>query len=129
MADLYIQLGTDADIELPLGDSFLSFNVGVTQVTQAIVIDAEKNFLYYNPRFLAALNNGTITQVVYDAIIDNQDTMRQTYTIETNLQIEKQLLIDLVLQNNIPNVDTGGGTAAEIVEDVQNEGYLFIKKI
>jgi len=129
MADLYIQLGTDADIELPLGDSFLSFNVGVTQVTQAIVIDAEKNFLYYNPRFLTALNNGTITQIVYDAIIDNQDTMRQTYIIETNLQIEKQSLINLVEAHQIPNVDTGGGTAAEIVEDVQNEGYLFIKKI
>jgi hypothetical protein len=129
MANLQLQLGTDADIVLLLGDSFLSFNVGVTQVTQNIVIEAERPFLYYNPRFLTALNNGTITQVVYNAIIDNQDTMRQTYTIETNLQIEKQLLIDLVLQNNIPNVDTGGGTAAEIVEDVQNEGYLFIKKI
>jgi hypothetical protein len=129
MANLQLQLGTDADIVLLLGDSFLSFNVGVTQVTQNIVIEAERPFLYYNTRFLTALNNGTITQVVYNAIIDNQDTMRQTYTIETNLQIEKQLLIDLVLQNNIPNVDTGGGTAAEIVEDVQNEGYLFIKKI
>ena len=129
MASLYIQQGTEADIELPLGDSFLSFNVGVTQVTQDIVIQAERNFLYYNPRFLAALNNGTITQVVYDAIIDNQDTLRQTYAIETNLQIQKQLLIDLVLEHQIPNVDTGGGTAAEIVEDVQNEGYLFIKKI
>lgn len=129
MANLQLQLGTDADIVLLLGDSFLSFNVGVTQVTQNIVIEAERPFLYYNTRFLTALNNGTITQVVYNAIIDNQDTMRQTYTIETNLQIQKQLLIDLVLQNNIPNVDTGGGTAAEIVEDVQNEGYLFIKKI
>ncbi len=129
MADLYIQLGTDADIVLSIGDSFLSFNGPVTQVEQDIVIEAERNFLYYNPRFLAALNNGTITQVVYDAIIDNQDTLRQTYTIETNLQIQKQLLIDLVLEHQIPNVDTGGGTAAEIVEDVQNEGYLFIKKI
>lgn len=129
MADLYIQLGTDADIVLSIGDSFLSFNGLVTQVEQDIVIEAERNFLYYNPRFLAALNNGTITQVVYDAIIDNQDTLRQTYTIETNLQIQKQLLIDLVLEHQIPNVDTGGGTAAEIVEDVQNEGYLFIKKI
>lgn len=129
MASLYIQQGTEADIEIDLGYSFLSFNVGVTQVTQDIVIQAERNFLYYNPRFLDALNNGTITQVVYDAIIDNQDTLRQTYTIETNLQIQKQLLIDLVLQHQIANVDTGGGTAAEIVEDVQNEGYLFIKKI
>lgn len=129
MADLYMQLGTEADIVLDLGYSFLSFNVGVTQVTQGIVIEAERPFLYYNPRFLAALNNGTITQVVYDAIIDNQDTLRQTYTIETNLIIQKQLLINLVLENQIPNVDTGGGTAAEIVEDVQNEGYLFIKKI
>ena len=129
MASLYIQQGTEADIEIDLGYSFLSFNVGVTQVTQDIVIQAERNFLYYNPRFLAALNNGTITQVVYDAIIDNQDTMRQTYTIETNLQIEKQSLINLVEAHQIPNVDTGGGTAAEIVEDVQNEGYLFIKKI
>ena len=129
MASLYIQQGTEADIQIDLGYSFLSFNVGVTQVTQDIVIEAERNFLYYNPRFLAALNNGTITQVVYDAIIDNQDTLRQIYAIETNLQIQKQLLIDLVLEHQIPNVDTGGGTAAEIVEDVQNEGYLFIKKI
>ncbi len=126
---IILELATESDIVLDLGYSFLSFNLAVTQVTQNLVIEAERNFLYYNKRFLTALNNGTITQVVYDAIIDNQDNLRQIYILDSNLIINKQLLINLVNTNNIPNVNIATGTAAEIVEDVKNEGYLFIKKI
>ena len=108
--------------------SLLGFNVGVTQVTQSIVIDAEKPFLYYNKRFLAALNSGLISQSIYDDIIDNQNEARQLFEIESNLDINKQLLLDLVDKFLIPNVESGG-TVAEIVEDIINEGYQIIKKI
>ena len=103
--------------------------MAVTQVTQSIVIEAEKQFLYYNKRLQASLDNGTISQSIYDIIITNQDTSRQAWEIEENLSIDKQLLIYLVEEHQIQNVDTGGGTAAKIVEDVEDEGYLFIKKI
>ena len=126
---LYLQLGSNADVDPPLGFSILDHNVAVTQVTQDIIIQAEKNFIYYNARFDTALNDGTLTQDTYDDIIGNQDSNRQVFEIETNLIIDKQLLIDLVLEHQIPNVDTGAGTGPEIIEDVIAEGYVFVKQI
>jgi len=128
MASLYLESGTTSPVTPPLSYSLLGFNVGVTQVTQSIVIDAEKPFLYYNKRFLSALNSGLISQAIYDNIINNQNEARQLFEIESNLDINKQLLIDLVDKFLIPNVNSGG-TAAEIVEDIINEGYQIIKKI
>lgn len=129
MASLFLQSGSDADINPELGFSILGHNVAVTQVTQDIIIQIEKNFIYYNARFQTALDNGTISQTLFNTIKDNQDDSRQVFEIESNLSINKQLLIDLVIEHQIPNVDTGAGTAAEIIEDVIAEGYVFIKKI
>ena len=72
MANLYIQQGTTESIEIALSFSFLGVNVGVTQVTQLLPIPIEKPYLYYNKRLLAALNNGTISQSVYNTIIELQ---------------------------------------------------------
>ena len=113
MASLYLQLGTYLTVNPPIGFSLLNHNVAVTQVTQDLIIQAEKQFLYYNSRFLNALNSGVISQFIYDTIIDNQNEARQVYEIDSNLAIDKQLLIDLVEKNNIPNIETGG-TSAQI---------------
>jgi hypothetical protein len=129
MADLYLQAGTESTVNPPLGFGLLGHNVGVTQVTESIIIQAEKQFTYYNKTFTTALDSGVISQSLYDDIVGNQDESRQVYEIESNLIIGKQLLIDLVNKHNIQNVDTAGGTAAEIVEDIINEGLMIVKRV
>lgn len=128
MASLYLKKGTNLTVNPVLGFSLLENNVGATQVTQSIVIRAEKQFLYYNTRFLNALNNGVISQSIYDTIIAQQGEERQVYEINDNLDISKTLLVDLVESNNIPNIETGG-TSAQIIEDIITEGYVIVNKI
>lgn len=126
ISTLYIQKGTDLTVNPPLGFGLLGFDSGL--VTLSIVIQKEKQFNYYNKRFETALNNGVISQDVYDAIIENQDEARQVYVFNTDLDIEKENLLNLVDNYKIPNVDPDG-TAAEIVEDIINEGYQIVNKI
>jgi len=128
MANLYFLKGTDDTLDTPLGYCFLNHNIGVTQVTASIVIQAEKPFLYAQKRLLSALNAGVITQAIYDIIVNNQDETRQLYEINADVDIEKTLLIELVNFYGISNVDDSG-TAAEIVQDIILEGYSIIKKI
>lgn len=129
MESLFLEGGTDLTVNPQIGYSLLSFNEGATQVTQSIVIEAKKNFLYWNKRFLKALNSGIIPQSIYNIIIELQGDDRQLSQIEDNLNIEKQLLIDLVNSSQIPNVNTESGTAAEIIKDIILEGYQIVKKI
>jgi hypothetical protein len=128
MANIYLQGGTTGEVDPPLGYGLLSHNVGITEINMDLVIQAEKNFAYYNKRFLNALNSGVISQAVYNAITENQNEGRQIYELETNISLDKQLLIDLLDGSGIPNVDTGG-TAPQILEDILNEGYQVVKKI
>ena len=128
MASLYLKIGTDLTVNTELGYSLLGFNVAVTLVTQSIVIQPEKPFLYYNTRLLSALDSGTISQSIYDTIITNQDETRQVVEINGDLEINSQLLVDLVNKNNIPDIETGG-TAAQIVESIITAGYVIVNKI
>ncbi len=128
MADLYLQKGDNTNVDPNLGFALLSVNGAVTEINEDIVIQPEQPFLYYNLRFDAALNSGVITQAVYEAIIGNQNEARQLFEINTNVSVEKQELLDLVDRHTIQNVNAGG-TAAEIVEDIINEGYQIVKKI
>lgn len=130
MASLYLQFGDNTEVDPELGFALLNHNVGVTEVNEDIVIQAEKQFLYYNKRFTKALNNGTISQALYDDIIAQQNEARQVFTFNTNIDtsVLKQPIIDLVAEHSVQNVDIGG-TTAEIVEDIIIEGYQIVKKI
>lgn len=128
-ASLYLEKGTNLTVNPPIGYSLLGFNVGVTQVTQSIVIQPKEDFLYYNKRFLKALNAGIISQSIYDTIIELQNGTRQLYQISGNLNIEKQSLIALVKDHTVQNVNTATGTTAEIIEDIILAGYQIVKKI
>lgn len=128
MADIYFQRGTADNVDAPLGYMLLGVNVGVTLVTGSIVIQPEQDFSYYNKRFTKALNNGTISQSVYNTIINNQNSSRQVFEIESDLTIDKDELLQLVDLYGIQNVDSGG-TIAEIVEDIINETIQIVKKI
>lgn len=128
MADIYISGSELAELEINLGFGYLTNNIGVTEINENLIINPERNFGYYNKRFSAALNSGQITQAVYDAIINNQGPAKVFYELSTNINLDKQVLIDLATANNIPNVETSG-TAAQILEDILNEGFQVIKKI
>ncbi len=128
MASLYFLKGTNDLLDTPLGFCFLNRNLAVTQVTALIVIQPEKPFLYAIKRLNEALDNGVISQTIYDDIVNNQDETRQLFEIDGNVGIEKTLLLELVSTYGISNVDAGG-TTAEIVEDIILEGYSILKKI
>lgn len=128
MASLYVEYGDNTTVNPELGYALLDVNGLVTEINEDIVIQKELLFPYYNKRFLAALNNGTISQTTYDAIINNQGEVRQVYTLNTDVEVDKQLLVDLVTKFEIQNVDTGA-TAPKILEDIILEGYQVVKKI
>lgn len=128
MAVLYLQYGDNTNVDTELGYALLSVNGLVTEINEDLVIQQELNFAYYNKQFLAALNSGTISQAEYDAIINNQGDSRQLYQFNTNISIEKQDLLDLANSHGLLNVDSGG-TAAQILEDIINEGYQVVKKL
>lgn len=123
---IYLQRGDDLTVNPTLGFGLLGFGGG--NVSISLVIQAEKPFLYYNKRLLNALNSGSISQAVYQAIINEQNEARQVYLFDANIDIDKQTLIDLARNYNVPNIDEGG-TAAEIVEDIILENYQIVKKV
>ena len=124
--DLFFQNGTTETIDPPLGYSFVGFDGAL--ITESIAIKIEKQFPYYNKRFLKALNSGQISQTLYDAIIDNQNEARQVYELNSDIDLDKGTILTLVEDYGIDNVNNEG-TIAEIVEDIINEGYQIIKKI
>ena len=124
---MYLQGGNKDEININLGFTLLGANVDSTQITQSIIIGPEKPFIYYNRRFLAALNSGVINQTVYDLIKTNQNDTRQIFEINNDLQILKTDLTDLVKRHNI-EVDTGK-TNPEIIADLNALNYQIIKKL
>jgi hypothetical protein len=124
---MYLQGGNKDEININLGFTLLGANVDNTQITQSIIIGREKPFIYYNRRFLAALNSGLINQTVYDLIKTNQNDTRQILEINNDLQILKTDLTGLVKRHNI-EVDTDK-TGPEIIADLNALNYQIIKKL
>jgi len=124
---MYLQGGNKDEININLGFTLLGANLDNTQITQSIIIYPEKPFIYYNRRFLAALNSGVINQTVYDLIKTNQNETRQIIEINDNLQIFKDELTELVKRHNI-EVDTEK-TTPEIIADLNALNYQIIKKL
>jgi len=124
--DLYFQKGTNLTVDPPLGYSLIENSGDV--VAQSIVIQPEKPYLYHNKRFLNALNSGSISQSLYDEIIDNQSEGRQVWEISSDIDVDKNTVLSLVENYGISNVEEDG-TISEIIEDIINEGYQIIKKI
>ena len=124
---MYLQGGNKDEININLGFTLLGANVDSTQITQSIIIYPEKPFIYYNRRFLAALNSGVINQTVYDLIKTNQNETRQILEINNDLKILKSDLTDIIKRHNI-QVDTEKRTP-EIIADLNALNYQIIKKL
>jgi len=131
MANLYIEKGDNATVNPSLGYALLNHNVEITEINEDIVIQAEKPFLYYNKRYLKALNTGVIDQSLYDAITNEetgQGAIREVVEYSTNIDVSKESLVTLVNNYSIQNVNTDG-TATQILSEIILEGYQVIKKI
>lgn len=125
--DIFLQKGTNLTVDTELGYSILSYNVGETLVTQSIVIQPKKQFLFWQKKLDAALDSGRISQSIYDIITTEQDESRQVYEISSDLAIEKQFLIDLADRHTI--TITPSDNAAKITKTIINAGYQIVKKI
>lgn len=129
MANIYLEYNAFEDVKVPLGYVILGTNELVTQVTASIQIEPERPFLYWGKRLLSYLNSGVISQDVYDLIIELQNNELQWHEIESDYIFDKNLLSPLIERYLVNNVDFEGGTLAEIVEDINNEGYQIIIKL
>jgi hypothetical protein len=124
---MFIQGGTKDEINIKLGFTILGANLDSTQITQSIIVYPEKPFIYYNRRFLAALNSGVINHTVYDLIIKNQNDTRQIIEINDNLKIYKENLTQVIKRNNI-QIDTEQ-KSAQIIAELNALNYQIIKKL
>ena len=58
---------------LPLGSSFLHPNTETSLIEEKLIITPKKEYGFWSRKLLKALNSGLITQLVYDAIKDNEN--------------------------------------------------------
>ena len=125
MVEYYLEKGTTATINPPLGYSLLDINSGVTVNKQFIIIQAEKGFNYYNQQFTDALAEGVISNAEYAAIIANQGASRQVYELAASYTFDKNKLIDLIDVHGLP-ITTAGKTAPQLTDDIINAGYYVV---
>ena len=126
MATLYIQKSSVDDITTPLG--YVILTVAEEQVSETLIVMPKRPFGYWNKRFLKALNEGVISQTIYDTIINNQNETRQLIQILSDTLIDKQILVDLATTQRVPNINPEE-TKAVIMQQIINEGYQIVKKI
>ena len=128
MNSLYLQKGTTEKVSPPLGFCLLTTDENITAVNESIIIPKEQNNKAYNKGLLKRLNSGLISQRVYSAIKTEQGENRGIYLLDTGIDINKQILINLVKNHSIQNIDIEG-TAATIISGIQAAGYQIIKKL
>lgn len=128
MNSLYLQKGTSEKITPPLGFCLLTVNTATTAVNETIIIPKEQNNKAYNKSLLNRLNSGLISQLVYNTIKTNQGETRAVYLLNTGININKEMLVNLVNNHSIQNVDIDG-PAPTIVKGIRAAGYQIIKKL
>ena len=125
MSEYYLQKGTTATINPPLGFSLLGVDSGSTTNKQFIIIQPEKGFSYYNQQFIDALNEGVISNAEYTAIIANQGASRQVYELTASYTFDKDKLINLIDLHTL-QITTAGKTAPELTTDIIAAGYYVV---
>lgn len=125
---MYIQRGNTTDIVPPVGYCFLSANKDETAINGSILIEKEKDYPAQDKRLKKALNTGFIDSLVYNAIKNNRGEKNALYLLSTGIEINKKDLVDIVQNKSIENVDTEL-TAAQMLKQINDAGYVIIKKI
>ena len=128
MKSLYLQKGTSEKVTPPLGYCLLVASKDITAVNENIIIPKKQNNKAYEKGLLKRLNTGLISQTLYDAIKTNQSENRAVYLLNTGININKQNLINLVINHSVQNINIEG-TAPQIVNEIIGAGYQIIKKL
>jgi hypothetical protein len=128
MQDLYL-VYSRTTILPPLGYGILSYNEEETEVQENLIIAPFKNFPYFNKRYEKALNGGVISQLLYNTIIINQMEGQQIEIFyNLNIQIDKEVLMNLINHNTIQNINTELNTAS-IVKQLREQNFIIVKKL
>jgi len=112
---------------LPLGATFLSPNLDSTLIEEKLIIEQKKEYGFWSKKLLKALNTGSISQVVYDIIKDNESEARQYYTLSLDFDISKDVLLSIIAPFNFEFIDTAA-SAIDILTLLNENEYQIIKK-
>jgi len=123
-----LQLSTKEQLNLNLGMCFFVPNLELERIDKVIIINPKLNFGYWSKGLLAALNNGLINQIVYDAIKNNENESRQYYTIDSSLNVDKSTLLGLINGFGLQGIETGGNSFSILVQ-LNELNYQLISKI
>lgn len=125
---MYIQSGNITNILPPLGFCFLTTNEEQSQIDESIIIEKDKQYPAQDINLKKALNLGLINVLVYNAIKNNRGDKNALYLLSTGIEINKKDLVDIVKNKSIQNVDIEL-TAAQMLKQINDAGYVIIKKI
>ena len=77
---------------------------------------------------LSALNSGLISQVIYDAIKENENETKQYYTLEAGFSLDKNVLINLIQSLGLLGITTSGDSYSILVQ-LNELNYQLISKV
>ena len=112
---------------LPLGSSFLHPNTETSLIEEKLIITPKKEYGFWSRKLLKALNSGLITQLVYDAIKDNENEEKQYYTISLAVALSNSVLLSIIEPFRFEFINTEE-TALNILKVLNENGYQLIKK-
>ena len=128
MATIYLQYSTDT-IKPPLGFGVVDTNEENTKVTASIIVPTFKNYPYFNKRYLNALNSGTISQSIYDTIINNQNEENTVEVLfNSDLEIDKSIIVGLIEDNSVNGINTEESKES-IINQLKAKNLIIVKKL
>lgn len=123
-----LQLSSKDNLTLDLGYCFYTTNVDTESVNKTIIINPKLNFGYWSKKLLSALNSGLISQVIYDAIKENENETKQYYTLEAGFSLDKNVLINLIQSLGLLGITTSGDSYSILVQ-LNELNYQLISKV
>lgn len=124
---MYIIKENKENIKLLPGYTILTGDIETDKLNNYLIIEKKKNFNYLNKRLNNYVNSGKIKPEIYNIIKANQNERKQLYLLNDNYKINKSEIIKVIEKYRLIGVNLEG-TAPQILNDLQNLGYLLIIK-
>lgn len=115
------------DLQLKPGYTVLLPDLENDIVNQYLIIDAFKNFPYYETRLNYYVNTGQISPEVYNIIIENQSDEKQMYLLTEFYEINTSTIKQIIEKYNILGVNFDG-SAAQVMAQLNALNYYLIVK-
>ena len=123
-----LQYTAKESLILKLGFCFYALNAEETKIEKVIIIDPKLNYGFHAKHLLKALNSGTISQSVYSAITENENEQKQYFTIDNNVILDKDGIVEIVNNFGFPEIDTTLESIL-ILKQLNERNYQLISKI